>query len=542
MDVFPDSTSPYNAFHASHINEFSIQNATGALVMTSGRQSSLQLGHLAGLVFEAVMEVVVVALPGYFAAKYGGFNAGAQKKIAELNITVFTPCLSIVISPIWPVYWLTATFLVFSKIARQLSKEKFAELAIIPVILLIQTVLSFMFADLLCRWPFGLRKLPQKNFVKAMAVFGNSNSLPLSLVISLSHTISGLHWDKIPGDNDDSVAARGILYLLIFSQLGQIARWSWGMNSLLKPLSKYTPEERGEIPRSDDEAIEPYYDDPLSNRNESEQLTDGEEQDQTSASSNTATENGIADEGGVDDLTAEHATDESQGNGVAPGKRGKKSVKSRAKLMSHEVNDRIHRINDSVKGRVGRASSWLGRKCANAFHALPAPLQKTFRGIYSILNVPLIAIIASVVVALVPALKSFFFTPGTFVNNSITAAIDQSGGVAVPLILVVLGANLARNTLPDQPDRSKEEEREEKKMIIVALLSRMLLPMIVMVILLALAAKFIPISTLDDPIFVIVCFLLSGAPSALQLSQICQVNDLYVRPLSKILFQSYVVW
>jgi len=271
-------------------------------------------------------------------------------------------------------------------------------------------------------------------------------------------------------------------------------------------------------------------------------LQDGGEHDHHSASSNTVTENGIADEGGVDDLTAEHATDESNANGATYGKRGKKSVKTQAKLFSHEVNSKIHQINDSVQGRVGRANLWMRSKCSKTFHALPAPLQKFLRGIYSILNVPLIAIIASVIVALVPALKSFFFTPGTFVNNSITAAIDQSGGVAVPLILVVLGANLARNTLPDQPDRSKEEEREEKKMIIVALLSRMLLPMIVMVVLLALAAKFIPISTLDDPIFVIVCFLLSGAPSALQLSQICQVNDLYVRPLSRILFQSYVVW
>ena len=57
-------------------------------------------------------------------------------------------------------------------------------------------------------------------------MFGNSNSLPISLVLSLAHTISGLHWSNIPGDNDQEVAARGILYLLIFQQLGQLVRWS----------------------------------------------------------------------------------------------------------------------------------------------------------------------------------------------------------------------------------------------------------------------------------------------------------------------------
>lgn len=376
-----------------------------------------------------------------------------------------------------------------------------------------------------------------------MAVFGNSNSLPLSLVISLSHTISGLHWDKVPGDNDDSVAARGILYLLIFSQLGQIARWSWGMNSLLKPLSKYTPEERGEIPRHDEESFEAYHDDPLPDRQVPDvSSVDAEHEHISSGSSNTAIEDGIAEEGGVDDLTAEQAIEDSEANGDARRKSGKKSAAYRAKLVSQDVHTQLHKINDTVKGRVEKARNWISSRCSQAFHILPVPLQKVLKTIYGLLNVPLIAIILSVVVALVPALKSFFFTPGTFVNNSITAAIDQSGGVAVPLILVVLGANLARNTLPDEPDKTKEEQREERKMIVVALLSRMLIPMVIMVTLLALAAKFIPISTLDDPIFVIVCFLLSGAPSALQLSQICQVNDLYVRPLSKILFQSYVVW
>src|SRR2546429_8382860 len=75
-----------------------------------------------------------------------------------------------------------------------------------------------------------------------LQVFGNSNSLPISLVISLSQTLEGLHWDKIPGDNDDEVAARGILYLLIFQQLGQLVRWSWGYHVLLAPKTKYEDE------------------------------------------------------------------------------------------------------------------------------------------------------------------------------------------------------------------------------------------------------------------------------------------------------------
>lgn len=50
--------------------------------------------HLVLLVFEAVLEVVCVSLPGYIAAQQGMFDSEAQKFVANLNVTLFTPCLS----------------------------------------------------------------------------------------------------------------------------------------------------------------------------------------------------------------------------------------------------------------------------------------------------------------------------------------------------------------------------------------------------------------------------------------------------------------
>src|ERR1700712_2761755 len=52
------------------------------------------LGHLILLVFEAVMEVVCVSLPGYIVARQGMFDADKQKFVANLNVALFTPCLS----------------------------------------------------------------------------------------------------------------------------------------------------------------------------------------------------------------------------------------------------------------------------------------------------------------------------------------------------------------------------------------------------------------------------------------------------------------
>lgn len=51
-------------------------------------------GHLILLVFEAVLEVVCVSLPGYIVARQGMFDAEAQKFLANLNVMLFTPCLS----------------------------------------------------------------------------------------------------------------------------------------------------------------------------------------------------------------------------------------------------------------------------------------------------------------------------------------------------------------------------------------------------------------------------------------------------------------
>ena len=50
--------------------------------------------HLVLLVFEAVLEVVCVSLPGYIVARQGMFNAEMQKFTANLNVMLFTPCLS----------------------------------------------------------------------------------------------------------------------------------------------------------------------------------------------------------------------------------------------------------------------------------------------------------------------------------------------------------------------------------------------------------------------------------------------------------------
>ncbi|KAH8803853.1 auxin efflux carrier [Hyaloscypha sp. PMI_1271] len=513
-------------------------------------ESHPALGHLILLVFEAVMEVVCVALPGYIVARQGMFDADKQKFVANLNVALFTPCL------------------IFTKLAKQLTADKLGELAVIPVIFVVQTLVSYIVSIAVSKG-FGLTKRPT-NFVTAMGVFGNSNSLPISLVISLSQTLKGLHWDKIPGDNDDEVAARGILYLLIFQQLGQLVRWSWGYHVLLAPPESYEPD-------SEDIEGGRYRDDP------NEVLIpglDGNEGEYEGTNGNGTSSTNSFESGGRTPITnARYAgsvdsEDEpskvpsllatpANGN-VLPSNESNGHITSFPSIRTPTPGDERD-IPSGIKGiipllrlRTRRGVNIVSRKietaCQKAFNTLPRFAQSVLLRIYNLLsrflagtwefmNPPLWAMLIAVIIASIPKLQHLFFADGSFIANSVTSAIAQSGGVAVPLILVVLGANLARNTLPKEAhDENSEENQIGTKLLVASLISRMLLPTIIMAPLLALAAKYVPVSILDDPIFVIVCFLLTGAPSALQLAQICQINGVYEGVMSKLLFQSYVIW
>lgn len=525
-------------------------------VVAQGHDSHPDFLNLAGLVCEAVLEVVFVALPGFLVAISGMFDANSQKFVAELNTMVFTPCL------------------IFTKLASQLNADKLSDLVVIPFIFIAQTLVSWLCAQAMA-WTFGFgkkHKKMQKNFVLAMGVFGNSNSLPISLVLSLSKTISGLHWDEIPGDNDDEVAARGILYLLIFQQLGQLLRWTWGYSVLLKPSEAYTPSERGDEDE-DERLIEegPYSDEedapskPIRGSGSDSGFNSGSDTPHSMSASRDDLRELVpaAPTNGNDISTEPRKLDRfHQGRSNDDASSIDSESITRFPSFSRTASARsdttawkkpLYKAQNSILRSAKRVCFTISTFSHNIFRKLPHPIQKVLhlfwsyfsaflRGVWRQMNPPLWAMLAALIVASIPKLQEIFFTPGTLVNNSVTRAIQQSGNVAVPLILVVLGANLARSTLPqDQLATTKEAKTEERKLLHASLLARMVLPVIIMAPVLALVAKYIPVSILDDPIFIIVCFLLTGAPSALQLAQICQINNVFMGAMSSLLVASYVV-
>ncbi|ODA83267.1 hypothetical protein RJ55_01779 [Drechmeria coniospora] len=531
-------------------------------VLQAPPDASSSLPHLCLLVFEAVLEVVCVSLPGYIIARLGHFDAEKQRFLANLNVMLFTPCL------------------IFTKLASQLNAETLSDLAIIPAIFVVQTLVSWLVSVLIAKvFRFNKRA---SNFVTAMGVFGNSNSLPISLVLSLSQTIKGLHWDRIPGDNDDEVGARGILYLLIFQQLGQLVRWSWGYHVLLASKDKYL-DYIDDIAEEGQWAVREDHDEREAqgliqgiDGDTDEEMDEDEDEDHSvdsrryipagrtpvAGTSTASVADSSDDEFGTRKALCKKTSHSHNGNhhhpvgnggdpnGPTPASRGDENGDALLDGADGGVWRRTKAfLSKPTSALKGRACCSLSRLCKR----LPRPLQvcvsflakaisKTAHFLYEFMNPPLWAMLIAVLVASIPSLQELFFEEGSFVNNSVTNAVKSSGGVAVPLILVVLGANLARNTMAHDDAHDPEEERIGTKLLVASLLSRMVLPTIIMAPILAVMAKYLPISILDDPIFIIVCFLLTGAPSALQLAQICQINNVYEKTMGRILFQSYVIW
>lgn len=397
--------------------------------------------------------------------------------------------------------------------------------------------------------------------------------------MSLSQTLNGLHWDRIPNDNDDEVAARGILYLLIFQQLGQLVRWSWGYRVLLAPRERYIEEaegDNGETPiaqgqeRYTDNPEQADLDEPLIRTRDSSdgdaELGTGSNDDSDEFHSGEATpvNTRTYSYAKLSHPEQEHAQDQTPQLGPPPSGPFLPRQDSRGDILyfpNVEVNPEDNTAEEGpvprFKASMGRVRSRIvggwARGTGALYNRLPTGLQKALSrtsngmrrfiaGVWDFMNPPLWAMLVAIIVASVPSLQRLFFNEGTFISNSVTRAINQNGQVAVPLILVVLGANLERNTVPQEAQEDMDDAGEEKRLIIASLVGRMLLPTIIMAPLLALLAKYVPVSIVDDPIFIIVCFLLTGAPSALQLAQICQINNTYVGAMSKLLFQSYVVW
>lgn len=376
--------------------------------------------------------------------------------------------------------------LIFIKLASKLSLSALTDLSVIPVFFAFSTLVAYGAARLTSRvFAFPRR---ESNFVIAMSVFGNTSSLPVPIVLALATTLPGLKWSKIVGDNIEDIASRSILYLVVYQQLALILRWSWGYNTLLS--------KEGESPSQDIIEAKTAY---------------------QSHRSYSSTSSSSSDE----DLEAAVPVDTKVLTNV--------SCKETQPLLATNYNSYT-----SPATNIPFKNDFI-----ETTDTKPSAVYSAWKWFMGVMNPPLWSVAASLLVALTPALKYQLIThTDGFLCQNVTGSIRQLANSAVPLILINLGASLMPSDDPENETRSAHPT----ELIVGSLISRIFLPSVIILPSVALAAKYLPLSSiLTDPVFILVAFILTITPPAVQISQICQINKVFEREMAGILFWGYVV-
>lgn len=476
---------------------------------------TFSFGQIAYLVFQSVLQVVVISLAGFWSAHSGLLPKSSQKIISLLNVDLFTPCL------------------IYSKMAKALSLAKILEISIIPLFFAVSTGISY-FSGKLVSIVLGL-DTDETNFVIGNSIFGNSNSLPVSLTLSLAYTLPNLAWDQIPNDTRDNVASRGLLYLLIFQQIGQMLRWSWGYNKLLKWSGESTihmpPSQiqlllenanvgaggsisrhasRPDLFESDSNRLIPTHiseDDQILNTN-----TSSSSSNTTNHSNNNSNNN---HDGSMDPLLANDYNNDNGNEGEEP--------------TPYSISNQHTGITTNTTANTNSIETTPFK------HTIWNKLNRIMDLIKSNLNPPLYSMLLGILIACFPPVQKELYREDSFLFNTFSEAVAQIGSVSIPLILIVLGANLYPTS------DNFEKTSNHKKLVIGSIIGRMILPSCILLPIIAIAVKYINVSILDDPIFVIVGFLLTVSPPAIQLTQITQLNEFFEAEMIEILFWGYVI-
>ncbi|KAJ7266298.1 membrane transport protein-domain-containing protein [Mycena rebaudengoi] len=513
-------------------------------------------------VFTSIFEVFLLCLAGYILAGRGILDKKTQMQLNRLNVSLFTPSL------------------LFSKVAFFLSPEKLRELWIIPIIFVLVTTVS-MSVSFLLGWIFGVKR-SQRNFAMAASMFMNSNSLPIALMQSLVVMVPGLKWG--PDDNKNAMVGRALTYLVLYSTLGMVLRWSYGV----KLLAQSDPENEAVAAKDEEETST------LHNRHNGHVGFHSQEA--------TLGPSDILPEIQVQPATHLRPSQQCRRSRFYNMYSPPETVVSTAVVNSPDASDSESDTEtcpflpgDAVAQAPAPAPGPPVRprrhtRCLSTLLSGPPDtpfrmtLHRTRRRAYrawvvlnEFMTVPLWAALASIIVACVYPLQRALEEHMQPVKGSLTSV----GNCSIPLTLIVLGAYfyppppeegaaapertlrpMASTTSLVQSVREmfkkpvqqsthagvtggpKEPSRPgETKTVVIAVTSRMIITPLLLLPLFALGTMFDLHQIFDDPVFVVANVLLVSSPPALTLAQITQAasGDAFERLISRTIFWAYCV-
>ncbi|PBK68832.1 hypothetical protein ARMSODRAFT_1085259 [Armillaria solidipes] len=478
-------------------------------------------------VFTSILEVFLLCWAGYILAGRGILDKKTQKQLNRLNVSLFTPSL------------------LFSKVAFFLSPEKLRELWIIPLFFVVVTLASMSVAFVL-GWVFRLKK-SQRSFGMAAAMFMNSNSLPIALMQSLVLTVPGLKWGE--DDNKDAMLGRALTYLVLYSTMGMVLRWSYGVRLLAQaddepqPIA-LPPDTNGSPLFGSSSCGEPDEAIPHIVVEEGDGTIRGEPTRRRSRFYNSfpnSPNDSRVNLSSVDsssstivlspEITDSEMSDNELETSVLPTHHERQ--RTRTQVSPHTSSSVLHRV------KWGIIRIWIA---LNEF-----------------MTVPLWAALASLIVVCIQPLQHLLEVH----MQPVKGALASAGNCSIPLTLIVLGAYF----YPSEEGEAKTETRSlihsmkgmftkrqarpqqeatqtgETKTVIIAVASRMIITPLLLLPLMALSTALDWHAVLEDPVFVVANVLLISSPPALTLAQITQAasGDAFERLISRTIFWAYCV-
>ncbi|TIA93187.1 hypothetical protein E3P99_00323 [Wallemia hederae] len=529
---------------------------------------STPVGELLVAVFNSVIEVIVLCLCGYFLATRKIIDKPATRLLNKLNIDLFTPAL------------------LFSKVAFSLSPAKLRELHIIPIGFVIITLTS-IFAAYSLGTLLGLNKR-QRNFAIACGAFQNSNSLPIALMQSLVVTVPTLKWST--HDTKEMMLGRALTYLVVYSTLGQVLRWSWGVKLLAQadePSDNVTDNDNDRSFDGSEEATV-YNDNSTAERDPAAAFAQNSHFQSSSRHPSITLSPSTPSTSVPPAIT--YGTDQKLSPELPHAQYPQPETHTHTHTHPYQDDDSVSsdtNDNDSFDDSEWGLPSGTGKKGAlqrtwrstlRSVKPVTKVLSTAWSHIMSFMTPPLWAAFVSLVIALIRPLQATLdkATP-------LRGAIKSAGNVSVPLTLVVLGAYFyssspeAKPTTVQAPIDQMEgdlqrrrpsfvnsvqsfftsgvlditkprthvnkDQRGEKRTIFVAVVARMIITPAILLPLFLWDDLTRNHKVLDDPVFVVSACLLIGSPPALTLAQLTQATsgDAFEKLISKTLFISYAL-
>ncbi|CAE6457488.1 unnamed protein product [Rhizoctonia solani] len=536
------------------------------------------IGPLLLTVFACILEVFILCFAGWVLARVGILDRKTQKQLNRLNVSLFTPSL------------------LFNKVAFSLSPEKLQELWIIPIFFIGITAVSSLVAWALGT-VFGLKR-SQRNFAIAASAFQNSNSLPIALMQSLVVTVHELKWGK--GDTKDSMLGRALTYLVLYSTLGMVLRWSYGVHLLAQAdeetLAANEQPDEVEPLLHDDQAIDAQAAQGSISRPKS-RVSFTVDPTETPGSSPRASLSRLPQPPAV--LNSSPTLQVPTERDFARPKPGRRTTTFRDFYSFPATPARSHdniaslaastsSDEEGPNGSTGQDDEW-GSTRPLLPHTATAPtssrlqsllrrgkrrVMRFLKGVNEFMTIPMYAAVASLIVACVPPMQHALDKH----MQPVKGALLNAGSCSIPVTLIVLGAyfyrpneggsvegqaatgrpvsasssttlvgnwrdNLRLSSLV-KPSNDTSKYPGETKTVFIAVLSRMVITPMILLPLMAIFTTFDIHALFVDPVFVVSIVLLISSPPALTLAQITQAasGDAFERLISRTIFWAYCVF